>query len=250
MSSCMLLFIVLCIGWLRLEGGAWSNLEAKSQNSSNHTTRTNKVRDPFCKRKWFGIDKWVWEHVSMPTFMSEGQISTARLQLIIRSGAEKFSGNIWPSVIGGCACLFTFKYEMSASQRCGCQRWSSPFRGLFRTLTFSRATMRWFLLRRRHKCREHIRLMLRRAWAWVGKLLRMFSSDHWYRKWENWWPCKNIPIREKVSQDRDKALRDPAALHNDTGVLKIENPDMELWFSIFKKPQSMNIVINEILHVY
>lgn len=96
MSSCMLVFIVLCIVWLRLKGGACSNLEAMSQNSPNHTTRTNKVRDPFCKHKWFGIHKWAGEHFSMSTFMSEGQISTARLDSPADNQicAENFSGNI------------------------------------------------------------------------------------------------------------------------------------------------------------
>lgn len=96
MSSCTLLFIVLCIVWLRLRGGACRHLEARSQNSSNRTAHTNKVRDPFCKRKWFGINERARERFLMAVFTPEGQTSP-RLnspRLIIRPGAENFSGNI------------------------------------------------------------------------------------------------------------------------------------------------------------
>lgn len=58
-------------------------IEAHFTGPPNHTTHINKVWDPFCKRKWFGISKWVWEHSWMPMFMSEDHIgddvSTARL---------------------------------------------------------------------------------------------------------------------------------------------------------------------------
>lgn len=140
MSSCMLVFIVPCIVWLRLKGGACSNLEAMSQHSSNHTTRTNKVRDPFCKRKWFGIHKWAGEHFSMPTLMSEGQISTARLdspadnQIWCREFQRKYSPSADPllSVVVRVYLLSNTKWVLLwRSQSWGCQPGSNPFSAFF-----------------------------------------------------------------------------------------------------------------------
>lgn len=140
MRSCMLVLIVLCIVWLRLKGGACSNLEAMSQNSPNHTTRTNKVRDPFCKRKWFGIHKWAGEHFSMPTFMSEGQISTARLdspadnQIWCREVQRKYSPSADPllSVVVHVYLLSNTKWVLLwRSQSWGCQPGSNPFSAFF-----------------------------------------------------------------------------------------------------------------------
>lgn len=139
MSSCTLLFIVLCIVWLRLRGGACRNLEARSQNSSNHTTHTNKVRDPFCKRKWFGISKRVQERFLMAVFTPEGQTSP-RLnsptdnQIWCREFQRKYSSSADPllSVVVNVYLLSNTKWVLLwRSQRRGGQPWSSPFGAFF-----------------------------------------------------------------------------------------------------------------------
>lgn len=78
----------------------------------NHSAHTNKVWDHFCKCKWFGVSKWVWEHSWMPMFMSEGHmevdVSAARpffqpnnqiccrdVQLRYFPSAEQTQGSLW-----------------------------------------------------------------------------------------------------------------------------------------------------------
>lgn len=72
MSSCMPL-CTLCYAkydstgeggaGINAEGNGLQKLEAQFTGLHNHTSHINKVWDPFCKRKWFGISKWEWKHL-------------------------------------------------------------------------------------------------------------------------------------------------------------------------------------------
>lgn len=94
------------------------NMEVYFTGCPNHITHIHKVWDPFCKSKWIGICKRLWQYSWLTMFMSEGHIgdiSTPRLyfqpnnQIWCRDVQLRY----FPSTglrLCGWACLYIFKY--------------------------------------------------------------------------------------------------------------------------------------------